>query len=449
MKKTGRVFAVLLALMLCLQGMLPGALADDDSIWVRHALDFSGENLKVNIDMCGSDGNLLDAGTLDQLKPYYTIVTEEGTELERKNIQSATFSVTIKGSGVFGIEFHDCMGGSLGHWTTMNGEPVFELQSIWLDIQSPEETGEDLATLGLRFRVDAEIKGSSLDITLSPIKNATQTLAQMIDLYKPVVYTTWYDEDGAVIKNDEHFFKAGSGDTVQMTLTLDNAAGMESFVDCSEVVDDAGYCITVLEDGSIGDAVFALGTIPVYEQVVFDDVPQDVWYAEYVYSAVDCGLVQGKGEGRFAPNDNMTYAEAITLAARMSMAIYDVEDPGAASTGAWYQPYVDYAKTAGIPWQWADYNAKTTRADYVHIFYAAMPSEEYLSYNTVADGAIPDVSMQHPYAGEIYTFYRAGILAGSDSAHNFKPTDSIKRSEVAAILCRMFLGIELQQFTLK
>ena len=42
------------------------------------------------------------------------------------------------------------------------------------------------------------------------------------------------------------------------------------------------------------------------------------------------------------------------------------------------------------------------------------------------------------YADEIYTFYRAGILSGSDSSGSFYPESNIRRSEVAAILVRLF-----------
>ena len=42
------------------------------------------------------------------------------------------------------------------------------------------------------------------------------------------------------------------------------------------------------------------------------------------------------------------------------------------------------------------------------------------------------------YAAEIYDFYRAGILTGSNAEGTFHPESSIKRSEVAAILIRMY-----------
>ena len=450
MKRIRRIFAVLLTMMLCLQAMLPSVTADvNENVWVKHKLDLSGEDVRVDIDLCGSDGNLIDAETFDLLKPYYVIVTEDGKQLERKDIPNASFSVAYSGMGVFGIEFYNCNGEGLGHRTVSNGIEYFERESLWFDIQDTGVTDEDLTALGYRFIADAQFYESGMEITLKPIGNPTQTFAKMISLYKPAVYITWYDEEGGIIDEAEQFFKAESGDEAKITVNLKGAAGMICFAYSDETVDDAGFCGSMLEDGTFGEALFSLGTVPDYEEISFDDVPQDAWYAEYVSLAVDCGLVNGKGNGRFAPDDNMTYAEAITLAARMNMAKNEVEDPGTSQDGAWYQPYVDYAKEAGIPWKWQDYNAKVTREDYVHIFYAAMPAEEYTPINEINDGAVPDVSMNHKYAGEIYTFYRAGILAGSDSAHNFKPASNIKRSEVAAILCRMYLGMELQQFTLK
>ena len=67
-----------------------------------------------------------------------------------------------------------------------------------------------------------------------------------------------------------------------------------------------------------------------------------------------------------------------------------------------------------------------------------MPSSQYTQKNTVADNAIPDVKTSDSYAKEIYAFYRAGILIGSDGAGTFYPDSSIKRSEVAAVVTRMY-----------
>ena len=81
-------------------------------------------------------------------------------------------------------------------------------------------------------------------------------------------------------------------------------------------------------------------------------------------------------------------------------------------------------------------NAAITRAEFVHIFYGA--ESTYKAINQVANDAIPDVKSGDAFASDIYEFYRAGILTGSDARRTFHPASSIKRSEVATILLRMF-----------
>lgn len=105
-------------------------------------------------------------------------------------------------------------------------------------------------------------------------------------------------------------------------------------------------------------------------------------------------------------------------------------------------PYVAYAVNNGIietkyqSYTSAQMNAAVTRSEFVYIFYGAL--DHYPSLNTVADNAVPDVTLQDAYGDEIYTFYRAGILTGFDSKGTFHPDSSIKRSEAAAILIRMY-----------
>ena len=81
-------------------------------------------------------------------------------------------------------------------------------------------------------------------------------------------------------------------------------------------------------------------------------------------------------------------------------------------------------------------NAAITRSEFVHIFHGAL--DYYSAINEVADNPIPDVKMNAKHATEIYEFYRAGILIGSDEAGTFYLNTHIKRSEVATILVRMY-----------
>jgi hypothetical protein len=83
-------------------------------------------------------------------------------------------------------------------------------------------------------------------------------------------------------------------------------------------------------------------------------------------------------------------------------------------------------------------NEKITRKEYVYIFSKALPAEAFEAKNEIPLGSIPDVKNEKLAQDKaVYTFYRAGILSGVDAKGTFRPSDNIKRSEVAAILIRM------------
>lgn len=193
----------------------------------------------------------------------------------------------------------------------------------------------------------------------------------------------------------------------------------------------------ILCAGLLPGAVFAAGDLP------FIDVSPEAWYYGDVKTAVDAGLVNGKSATTYCPDDLLTYAEAVKLAACM----HQKNETGTVSLvngDPWYQSYADYAKMKGIIAKDYDWSAKATRAGYMAIFAHALPDASLAAKNEVPDGSIPDVPANYPEAPEIYKLYRAGILQGSDDNYNgawtkhlCKPGDNIKRSEVAAILTRM------------
>lgn len=180
----------------------------------------------------------------------------------------------------------------------------------------------------------------------------------------------------------------------------------------------------------------------------FPDVAESAWYAPYVQSMADKGLLKGQEDGTFAPDASMTYAEAIALAVRMAAD----EGQSFRQGSPWYQVYVDQAKARGLPWDHADYSASITRTEFARLFAAVYRSSETMQetvqpMNTVPDGSIPDVAMTDANAADIYLLYRLGVLSGSDEAHSFRPDSEIQRSEVAAIACRL-LDEGRQSFTM-
>ena len=174
-----------------------------------------------------------------------------------------------------------------------------------------------------------------------------------------------------------------------------------------------------------------------YADTKFIDVSQDSWYYKDVYNAVELGIINGKGDGIFAPDDNLTYAEAIKLAACMYQLYKDGSVYFISGGSPWYQTYVDYCKSVGIISKEYNYNENATRAGYMEIFANALPDDALKTINNIPDDSIPDVPSSKAYAPAVYKLYRAGILTGVDSEHNCKPLSTIKRCEVAAIITRM------------
>ncbi|MGP1569066.1 MAG: S-layer homology domain-containing protein [Peptoanaerobacter stomatis] len=171
------------------------------------------------------------------------------------------------------------------------------------------------------------------------------------------------------------------------------------------------------------------------EKIPFTDVSEKSWYYDDVKSAYESNLINGKKADKYAPDDNMTAAEAVKLAAAM----HKLKNEGKVdfvSSKPWYKVYVEYAKQKNLITDDLDWNKKITRAGYMQIF-AQILTDEESKKNSVADGSIPDVPMTHPSAQAIYKLYRAGVVVGVDDKRNCSPGSNIKRSEVAAILIRM------------
>ena len=199
-------------------------------------------------------------------------------------------------------------------------------------------------------------------------------------------------------------------------------------------------CTICFELFNVGDHTFKDGkcTVCGHSQLVnpFVDVPEDAWYHDEVVEAVRTGIINGKTTTEFKPDDLLTYAEAIKLAACMSQ-VYTDGKVTLTSGDPWYKPYVDYCKTNNIIKKDYDYNANATRAGYIEIFANALPDSAFEEINNIPNGSILDVKSGATYAHYVYKMYRAGILTGVDALHNCKPEDNIKRSEVAAIISRM------------
>ena len=172
--------------------------------------------------------------------------------------------------------------------------------------------------------------------------------------------------------------------------------------------------------------------------VSFTDVPASAWYAQYVSTAAQAGLMNGVGNGKFNPQGIMSTAEVVALTARLHAERNGKTIPTA--SGAWYQGAYDYCVNNGLFTKsevpLSTMGNKATRFQMVDLMDRAVPDSEMKPVNTVPDGGVPDLRESDPYGAVVYRWYRAGITEG-DQSGRFNGSSQISRSEVATLLCRL------------
>jgi len=200
---------------------------------------------------------------------------------------------------------------------------------------------------------------------------------------------------------------------------------------------------------TVATAVSAMGFTKTltYADGTFSDVPSTSWYAKEVASAYELGFMNGKAEGQFAPDGNVTVAEAVTMASRVH-AIYNGKEI-AKTEGKWYDMYVQYALANGIiaEGQFENFDRNIMRYEMAVMFADSMPASYFVAKNDVK--AIPDVNENEEYHDKLLMLYKAGVVMGSTEYGDFLATNSIKRSETAAIINRVALPENRQVKTLK
>lgn len=178
----------------------------------------------------------------------------------------------------------------------------------------------------------------------------------------------------------------------------------------------------------------------------FADVSSDSWYYTYVQMANNLGIMMGKSDALFYPDDGMTCAEAATIAARIREEQYHEHTTFEPEGEHWYDVYVNYCYRNGIIEEGIafDWGKKATRAEMAYLFSRCDLTDYYINEVPMTD--IPDVSENTFYCYEILDLYNKGIAVGSDEHLTYYPDANVKRCEVAAIVARIMdnsLKIEL------
>ncbi len=205
-------------------------------------------------------------------------------------------------------------------------------------------------------------------------------------------------------------------------------------------------CLTPALAASPSMSNYVLGNR--YSRSMFSDVNEYAWYGDsgeqVIRNSYNLGFMDGLGGGKFGPEENLTIAQAVTIAAR----VRDIYEGGTgvfSQSDPWYKVYFDYAKSKGIIPQsffTGEENVPAHRCEMAYIFANTLPEKELAAVKTVA--SIPDVTWRTSFAQEIFTLYGAGILVGNDKYGTFAPDTTITRSAAAAIVTRLVLPAKRQ-----
>ncbi len=173
----------------------------------------------------------------------------------------------------------------------------------------------------------------------------------------------------------------------------------------------------------------------------FTDVSKTAWFYPYVKGAYERGLANGTSATAFSPDDSFTVAQALTAAANIHSIYHGLTVRGVATGESWYAPYVEYCIANGIitDTQFASYDASITRGDMAIVFANVLPEE---AYTALKEGTAADITSNMACANAVERLYQAGIVGGDAGTGNYRPNDSLKRSEACVIFTRIALENE-------
>ena len=181
---------------------------------------------------------------------------------------------------------------------------------------------------------------------------------------------------------------------------------------------------------------------PVVNALTFDDVTENDWFRESVNYVVDKGLMNGVGDGKFAPGANLTRAMLVTILyrAETTPTVESASPFADVELGAYYADAVIWAKQNGIV-NGVDENnfapdANITREQveaiiYRYSIYKGMEEAE-LSENL----GFADAEQISGYAVSALNWTVSQNLIKGYEDNTVRPANNITRAEMSTILQR-------------
>ena len=178
----------------------------------------------------------------------------------------------------------------------------------------------------------------------------------------------------------------------------------------------------------------------------FPDVTEGDWFYDAVRYAYETGLMGGVGDSLFAPNSETTRAQLVTILYRLEGEPEPGGDSGFSdvAAGTWYTDAVVWAAENGIVNGTTDATfapgEDITRGQLVTVLYRYAESKGYDVSASADLSGYPDAGQVQDYAQPAMAWAVAeGIVEGVDG--NLNPTGDATRAQIATILMRFCEGV--------
>lgn len=176
-------------------------------------------------------------------------------------------------------------------------------------------------------------------------------------------------------------------------------------------------------------------------EIVFDDVEQGRWSAQYIYDLVEKGICDGIGDNKFNPEGNIercAFAKILAEASGDDLTRYEGTSNFADCRGSWAETYINWAYANGIVTGRTD----TTFDPYGEISRQEMAAMIY-RYAEYKGIELPetnelitfdDEEQIADYAAEaVDAMQKAGIINGMDN-NEFQPQGTATREQAAKMI---------------
>lgn len=198
-------------------------------------------------------------------------------------------------------------------------------------------------------------------------------------------------------------------------------------------------------------AVMLLAAVPAVtaNDLPFTDVKKNAWYADAVAAAYENGIMQGKTDTTFAPMENMTRAQLVTILSRLVFA--DTEGLGEklsfkdVKANAWYTDAVGWAVEKGLVTGYEDNtfrpNANVLRQE-LAVLFARFLDFYFIELPETSSATLADSKKFPSWAADSISKLCLTGLVGGDQNGKFNPKKSATRAEIATILTRYLTAYE-------